>query len=286
MDKYAIFSAMPAPVQWAYLTFKDFIGLRSVDSAAWDQAAARRLRSGSEVDLRSIFNDPRLDAEWARIKPELDSLAITDQAWAVNPGDRRAIYYLIRKLGLRSVLELGTHIGGSTMHFALALRELQRESGGDVSLTTVDIIDVNDPKIALWKQRGSTYSPSQMVQMTNCAPLVEFVTKNSLDYYPACRKRFDLVFIDSSHWARETWIEIVAAMKVLNDRGLLLLHDYYPGVKRLWPTEKPIPGPYRAVRHLQKSVARDALQDLPLGRLPWPTRLGSDMTSLALLAGK
>jgi predicted O-methyltransferase YrrM len=283
MDRYAIFSAMPGPAQWLYLFLKDHIALRKVDRSSWDPNAPRRLRSADEINLGSIFHDPAIDEEWARVKPELDSLKITDQAWAVNPGDRRAIYYLIRKLRLRSILELGTHIGGSTMHFAFALREMRSLGGGRVSLTTVDINDVNDPGKAYWKTHKSTHSPVEMVRMTGCEDFVTFVNMNSLDYYPSCRQTFDLVFIDSGHWASDTWIEVVQAMKVLNEGGLILLHDYYPDVKRLWPSERPIPGPFRAIHDLKRTVAGASIDVLPLGELPWPTRLGSKMTSLALI---
>lgn len=70
-------------------------------------------------------------------------------------------------------------------------------------------------------------------------------------------------------------------LKVLNDFGILLLHDYYPNLKRVWPTETPIPGPYRAFRDLHRTVGAGTLQDIPLGELPWPTRLGSILALIA-----
>src|SRR2546430_6217516 len=40
---------------------------------------------------------------------------------------RRAIYYLVRHLRPRSVLEIGTHLGASTVHIAAALRKVQED---------------------------------------------------------------------------------------------------------------------------------------------------------------
>ena len=58
----------------------------------------------------------------------------------VNPGDRRLLYQLTRRLKPRNVLEIGTHVGASTMHIAAAKPR---------SITTVDIVDVNAPELLL-----------------------------------------------------------------------------------------------------------------------------------------
>jgi hypothetical protein len=42
-----------------------------------------------------------------------------------------------------------------------------------------------------------------------------------------------------------------------------------------------VPGPFQAIERLRAEGA--PLKVLPLGALPWPTKLGSNMTSLALL---
>ena len=63
--------------------------------------------------------------------------------------------------------------------------------------------------------------------------------------------------------------------------GFILLHDFFPGLQPLWPDGKVIDGPQRAVRGLQR--AGWPLEVLPLGDLPWPTKLGTSKTSLALL---
>jgi predicted O-methyltransferase YrrM len=51
-------------------------------------------------------------------------------------------------LNPRKVLEVGTHIGASTIYIAAALKRLNE--GG--KLTTVDIIDVNHPEQGSWKK--------------------------------------------------------------------------------------------------------------------------------------
>ncbi len=63
---------------------------------------------------------------------------------------------------------------------------------------------------------------------------------------------------------------------------MILLHDYHPGERSLWPGQEPIVGPSLAVRRLIAEGA--ALRAIPLGDLPWRTKLGTHITSLAILS--
>jgi len=65
---------------------------------------------------------------------------------------------------------------------------------------------------------------------------------------------------------------------------MILLHDYFPEMKPLWSDGSVFPGPFLAVNRLVKEGAD--LVALPLGSLPWPTKLQSNVTSLALLLRK
>jgi hypothetical protein len=65
---------------------------------------------------------------------------------------------------------------------------------------------------------------------------------------------------------------------------VILLHDYFPGLQPLWVDRNVIRGPWLAVERLRSEGAR--LKAIPLGRLPWDTKLGSQTTSLALLVAE
>ncbi len=69
---------------------------------------------------------------------------------------------------------------------------------------------------------------------------------------------------------------------MLNEGGVILLHDFFPGMRSLWPDGAMLPGPALAVERLRSEGA--GVEALPLGELPWPTKLGSNVTSLALLS--
>jgi hypothetical protein len=68
----------------------------------------------------------------------------------------------------------------------------------------------------------------------------------------------------------------------LNEGGVIVLHDLFPRLRPLWSNGAVIPGPELATRRLR--TENDGLTVVPLGALAWPTKLGSNVTSLALLA--
>ena len=231
-----------------------------------------------EAGLRSLLAEVGAGEEWTACLERLGSNAPPDGTGGVNPGDRRAIYTLIRKLSPRTVLEIGTHIAASTASIALALQR-----GGVGTLTTVDIIDVNDPASGRWRERGAKLRPRELMAELGCAPLVQFHTADSIDYLDQRQELFDFIFLDGDHEARTVYRELPRALRRLERPGFVLLHDYCPGGQKLWAQEPAILGPWLAVQRLVAEGAR--LRVLPLGTLPWPTKRGGCVTSLALVSG-
>lgn len=95
--------------------------------------------------------------------------------------------------------------------------------------------------------------------------------------------RFDLIFLDGGHEASTVYQEVPAALKLLNPGGLILLHDIYPDQRPLWSDGFVVPGPWLAIERFKKEGAKVTVK--PLGALPWPTKLDSNVTSLACLIG-
>jgi hypothetical protein len=121
------------------------------------------LKAARNLALSDIFESKAIAADWTRTVKDLESLAIPDGTGGVNPGDRRAIYYLIRAMNPRSVLEIGTHIGASTVHLASAML-LDRAVGASHTLTSVDVAKVNDPVERRWEKFGARYSPAELIK--------------------------------------------------------------------------------------------------------------------------
>jgi hypothetical protein len=131
------------------------------------QTKYRKLRSLTHDDLRIVFNCPDISKEWTECSPKLSELCqIKDgKTGAINPGDRRALFYLARAFRPAKVLEIATHVGASTMHLATALARGARSR--PPRLVTVDIEDVNGSAGSVWKQTESAKSPKQMIDELN-----------------------------------------------------------------------------------------------------------------------
>lgn len=241
------------------------------------------LLPAQECNLLEVFCSGEIKRAWDVVAPELQNFEIADGNGGVNPGDRRAIFYLVKYFKPRSVLEVGTHIGSSTIHIAAALHAgIENKEPGN--LVSVDVRDVNDPIAKPWLQHRTKYSPIEMINKMGLGSLVEFVTSASLDYMAGCKQRYDFIFLDGDHAAKTVYQEIPAALALLEKSGLILLHDYFPKLNPLWSDGAIIPGAFLAADRLM--TERTQFKVLPLGTLPWPTKLKSNTTSLALLVRK
>jgi predicted O-methyltransferase YrrM len=224
------------------------------------------------------------DAEWLPIQQTLGPLmarksgAMTS-AGALNQGDRRAIYCLIRHFKPRRVLEIGTHLGSSTLYISAALKQNARD-GAAGQLLTVDVVDVNGPDAA-WSRVGALRTPQQMLEDLGTAHLVRFCVADSLAFLRDHQGPFDFCFLDGNHSAKWVYNEVQLVQRALRPDSVILLHDFFPNAKPLWQNSTALPGPWMAINRLRREGS--AIEVLPLGSLPWPTKAQTSTTSLALL---
>ena len=244
--------------------------------------STRNLTSLALDDVKTILNSADIGKEWTACASRLSELCqIEDgKTGGVNPGDRRALFYLVRAFRPTRVLEIGTHVGASTLHIGAALTR----GVGDESprLVTVDMQDVNDRPHSVWRQEGLTKSPRQMIEELKGTVEVTFVTDDSSHFFASTKETFDFIFLDGDHAAEKVYEEIVSSLKVINKNGLIVLHDYFPDGRALWSDGSVICGPFAATEKLRSTGT--AINVIPLGSLPWPTKLGSHVTSLAVIA--
>jgi len=232
------------------------------------------LKRISDTEIKKILNDQNLTETWRSSVSDLN-IDLPEMTGGVNPGDQRAIFYLISSLKPNSVLEIGTHIGCSTVYITLALKSQIAKN-----LITVDIRDVNDTITKPWRKYQSCVSPLEMIIKINAQDYTKFVVSDSLYFFQSNPQKFDFIFLDGSHDAHVVYQEIPMALDHLNANGIVLLHDYFPNGKPLWENYPAITGPYLAVKRLQEEGAN--LKVYPLGNLPWETKLGTNITSLAI----
>ena len=243
--------------------------------------ADKLTRTVKAAELNDVFQSKEIGEEWHAREGAIAAMAIPEKADSVNPGDRRAIFFLIRHFKPRRVLEVGTHLGASTVHIAAALQDADGETS---QVKTVDLVDVNSETATPWLEYGAPYSPAEMARRLGLEDRISFVTSRSLEYLSSCEEEYDFIFLDGDHAPRAVYEEIPAALRLLRSGGMILLHDYFPSGRPLWSSGNVIQGPWLAVERLRSEGAR--IEAIPLGELPWPTKLGSRATSLALLVGE
>ncbi len=273
--KQAIKSILPGPVLNKARKIKDRLGLVTLPQQSF---TPDNLRSSATLPLASFLADKEIAASWKEDRAIITDIYKDDDRYGgVNPGDRQALYYLIMALKPGNALEVGTHIGASTLHIARALKRLNK--GGTV--TSVDIIDVNHAQNAPWKHLGLAKSPKDIANELECLKHIGFHVGPCLDFMGATEQRYDFIFLDGDHTAQAVYKEISAALSRLNTGGTILLHDYYPEGKALFPDRNIISGPYEALERIKKETT--SINVLPLGKLPWETKQGTKNTSLALV---
>jgi predicted O-methyltransferase YrrM len=239
---------------------------------ARELAAVPTTQVDSHKLRRELPDFTAFGAEWPAVEDVMRSVGLKEPQGGVNPGDRRLIYQLTRALGAKSVLEVGTHVGASTLMLALAL---QKSAG---ALTTVDIADVNAPD-AYWKTYGCSQNPRDTLAKAGLS--ARFNQMDSVQWLAADTATYDLIFLDGLHEGQQLYRELPLALQRLNRDGVILLHDVFPRLQPLWPDGNVIPGPWHAIDRFNAEHAPIAVK--PLGRLPWPTKQGSQVTSLAVV---
>jgi predicted O-methyltransferase YrrM len=238
-----------------------------------DTAALAGLESSQ---IAAIFRSHEIDQQWNALSAKLADLCqIEDlKTGGVNPGDRRALFYVVKALRPTSILEIGSHVGASTVHIGAAMAPRSR-------LVTLDIQDVNDGPSSYWRTFGLQRSPRQMLNELNKNLDVTFITSDSVAFLSKTNLRFDIIFLDGDHSKETVLKEIPKSLKVLNKDGVILLHDYFPDSKPLWSNGSVISGPFEAAEELRMRGAR--MRVIPFGALPWATKLDSNVTSLAIV---
>lgn len=122
--------------------------------------------------------------------------------WTV---EGKVLYALIRTLGLKNALELGTRYGCSATHMAEALK-----ANGAGKLTTVDLY---------------VHGETELMIPPHLSEYVNHVRGEAVAYIASVDDAPDLIFEDLDHEAATTAAVAGIARKRLNPGGLLVVHD-------------------------------------------------------------
>lgn len=242
---------------------------------------ASNLRSAANVKSGEIFNDKDIWKAFEDYESKINALSIPDLTGGVNVGDRKALFFILNYFKPTSVLEVGTHIGASTVHVASALDYNFKHENVKSTFSTLDIRDVNCTKEKPWLKFKSPKSPKDLIADLKLGITTNFMSQDSLDYFESTTDTYDFIFLDGDHSAPTVYKEVPKAVKRLNPNGIILLHDYFKLGDSANPNNNFNSGPYLAIqRHIKEGAN---VKVIPFGDLPWKTKHGSKRTSLALL---
>jgi len=151
----------------------------------------------------------------------------------VSYGEIQALCMLTAYLKVKNVFEIGTYDGWATLHLALNTPE-------DAKITTLDLKreDVANVHLGLEKQDlkyinkstiGDNYRNTEVEYKINQV----YGDSATFDFSPLYNS-VDLVFIDGSHHYDYVKSDSENAMKMVNERGVIVWHDFliWPGVTK------------------------------------------------------
>lgn len=276
LAKRAVRTVIPSPILASGMIARERHRLAKIPKAGF---VVEPLRPLTRSQIEEAFTDEAIGTAWQQVLARIGKvMPDVDIYGGVCPGERRAIYHLIAWLKPRRVLEIGTHIGASTLVIAQAL-DCQDEH--DSQLLTSDILDVNNPDQGAFRKLG-TISPREGLRLLGLETRVRFEVRPALELMKNCDEKFDFIFLDGDHSAPAVYQELSAALALLATNGIILLHDFYPDGKPIYPSGLVVPGPF--VGALRVSKECPSMKFIPLGELPWETKQGVRRSSLTVVA--
>ena len=189
-------------------------------------------RAVSNDDLQSWLSAPASSAAFEALARRLKAHSEDERPKSVSEADGFALFALTKAIGATTALEIGTHLGYSTLYIAAALSSPPlsgpRLSGGVAlaKLNTVDIVDVNDEVAAHYKTFGASISARQRLRALGLADRVEFVIGPSEPFLKRSPDTYDLIFVDGNHSEAGAYFDIISSLPRLSERGIIVLHDF------------------------------------------------------------
>lgn len=203
---------LPRPAIQQAVVLRDRIKLGLTPRQNFDESALKPALTADE--LTAFFNDQQRASQWHAALEKITKLYVqTKPGGGVNPGDRRALFYLIHALRPQNLLEVGTHIGASTVFLAEALKHASPQG----RMTTVDILDVNASD-APWQQQELAMSPRDFLTQFGTSDSVTFKAMPSSQFLSETQEKYDFIFLDGDHGARTVYEEVSLALKILDNR--------------------------------------------------------------------
>lgn len=136
---------------------------------------------------------------------EMEKAALEETIPVVTPAVGNYLQLMAETVGARSILEIGTAIGYSTIYLARGAKQ----TGGKV--LTVDM------------NRGRMERAVEYLQRAGLDDIVEFRMENALKFLPEVFEKYDLIFIDAAKGEYPQYLDLLVPL--LNPGGLMIVDN-------------------------------------------------------------
>lgn len=193
------------------------------------EAITRVMTNGGKTDIGvGAYPNPYADecVEWNRRKSESRSIekitakirSLFEPRFITPPETSAFIESLITMADARSVLELGTYTGFTTLHILRAL----------IGKTNARIVSID-------------CRPTHDKEFWSQFPILTHLDEKTPECLSRIQGPFDVVFVDSDHTEDHTKLEVQELLKLTHEDSILIFHD----VAKWHSPDNPNPHPVR-----------------------------------------
>jgi predicted O-methyltransferase YrrM len=179
-------------------------------------------RAPTDADVRSWLTAPAVIAAYETLQARMRECADDHRRHSMEDNECFALFALTSAVAATRALEIGTHLGFSTLSIAAGMTR----NGLHPKLTSVDMIDVNDETRGHFRAYGASMSARQRLRALSLEDRVEFVVNSSNAFLKRTPDTYDLIFVDGEHSEAGAYFDILQSLLRLSERGIIVLHDY------------------------------------------------------------
>lgn len=150
---------------------------------------------------------------------EIVSSTFLGRILPILKGEAESIYKIVKEQNLDgNILEIGTGLGISTIVIGLGTKERNKNE----KVYSIDKFNLFP------SQKVYVISSLRKYGLLETVSLIEGDSKLLFEKEELLRERFRLVFVDGDHSYEAVKKDILNALPLLKDKGVLLAHDYCP----------------------------------------------------------
>jgi len=93
------------------ILLKDYYNKIQINKISQINCNTDNLIKINREEIVKLLNSSKSELSWEVDKMQLKSFQFSELSGGINPGDQRALYYLLKYFNPSNILEIGTHLG-------------------------------------------------------------------------------------------------------------------------------------------------------------------------------